>query len=1681
MGFYGNITNTSKTQFSFDKRYPNRVSMDEAASWDGVYIGRYVLVEYEEPASTASFLNVYRTKEKRFYTSTNAETATEVKVDNKSVKVGTIVCVPAKKGNQNSFNIDEPDMGVSEFWQCTGSRSDGTAIFVLLTQSNNSNYHNNYLIDTATYGKGRGYDSTVWQKTYVNSVEKYVMIAELNTIVPTFDIAADAPTQTPLTPHFDTDSNNVYYKLHWQPSWGLRVKTSDKDLVTATINSSGEVTKDYTHVSTEQREYPSDETVTWTKATYDKNTGVAKTQYFNYPKKVDGAVISHIGTWKDSSENIEPVPAAIYYNKAGFDPSTIAYSDDKQYAGWDENNNHVQDEVSISSTGQSGALYPNHDGSAETSIQPDTQELSVMLPSIGDSVAKIWDIVYGDRETNADYNDQLGSENARNMTIDWESANAVQHKEGHRLVKREENGRYTYSRNQVNTVAGAINSMHDIMGMIIAGGQDSDGKETIVWETDENKLQSQIDGLNDEYIYYKDGKYYRKHKTYDFTEITDATASYSKVTLSDWEKRTNKLYFIDSDFTSTPGYILDNKFHPDVTYVRGLNPHKITLGGEYKPNTYYQLDISRNTGFNNDYYKLRLCSDTEYSDNKQYYIVKDIKMLTYKPVYFYTANKYYYKNAAGEYVLDTSETKTNKRVYYLDIQGQTVIENFKTYIPKKFYVQSGDSYVVSSAETFTPSVQYYGKYVPYYPNKYYYTIYTKMESPISKEAFIKGDYYIATEYAGSNIVVDGISTKNLPISQYDPSGTYYKRDFIKDSNINHSTTRHYYTVATTPGTNADSLGYYTEVKTWQQISLNKTTYRPGVYYIYEGGSYVLDVDDYNEGATYYQLIITYEQATEDNIINVDSAEEVFIMEFPAYSQAGDLSTRYFYQEIDKNYTNSTKYMWVELNASNISSLSSNTIYYQLETEVLKSVYAKNRYYYKYEVAGAEEGEGRNGSYLIASGAFDKNKEYFDNITYTAKVSTKYYYPNKYYYKDINGNYVLAISEKYGLDNYGNELTDKTYYTNQDLYVIDDTLNIYQKGAKWNCDSKTIPVSVTLGVRKERWELQELKDFAYRLNTVHGLMLKLHEILELNDNYTRDQSTIMGSLNLLNDKIANLGKMIPGSALVVDGYGRVNSASINTKQAFKTTNWQTSIGTGNNKTEENNRFIDITIDKDPTNPSFIAKHNITTVADTTTVSNKNTPFTNTNKGESNSLGNNNTTGDTLKLLTPIVDNMGHVVGKDTETVTLPYGYAFAEVGNRTNVKTNLDIEVNADRRVSANHVNSCLYLTMGNKWLRAYKDPEYTHQLLIGHYVGNINASTIEKDFNNEQAPITLDIKNHSFDEAGHIVAEENIKYTLPYSFKTFSVNNSSETSLGELLDNENREIVASNNKDIVNLQSTNKWLQFATDNSKTIYLGHTLSDLAAGEHSIDNIATPSFGQTIKLPKYTTDEAGHMTAIDFEEITLPASSILDITKEEDNTSSLVIDILLPDPSSGEFVVDRKNIGDLTLKGFELSSEETVAPISEEDTLNIALAKLKKEIDDNKISSGESLNTVLDSLEYTQEEVPIGSYITKVSQTKGKVAVETCPLLATVEKEENQISFISQLTIDETGSIAPTYEPIPSDYLTLQSSIEIVTTGEEVTTITVQGLINKLYDLEKANAELTEKVDSLTSQISELSSS
>lgn len=150
---------------------------------------------------------------------------------------------------------------------------------------------------------------TVWQKIQTADLQfKYVMIAELNSVVPTFDIITDAPTEKPQAPYFNADSTNMHYKLHIQPSWGLRV--------------------------------------------------------------------AEAGEGEPSDIEAEGKHLDIYFNKAGFDKTTrtISPSEDNQI---------------VLTNAKSGQQYNGVEGN-------DIKELRIHLPAIGNTVAEMHDLMYGE-------------------------------------------------------------------------------------------------------------------------------------------------------------------------------------------------------------------------------------------------------------------------------------------------------------------------------------------------------------------------------------------------------------------------------------------------------------------------------------------------------------------------------------------------------------------------------------------------------------------------------------------------------------------------------------------------------------------------------------------------------------------------------------------------------------------------------------------------------------------------------------------------------------------------------------------------------------------------------------------------------------------------------------------------------------------------------------------------------------------------------------------------------------------------------------------------------------------------------------------------------------------------------------------------------------------------------------
>lgn len=898
MGFYGNITNTSRTQFQFDKTYPNRATMDNSAKSDGVYIGRYVLVEYDTKLAADWATEAYqKTKEIsgqnviEFFGNDKTDAASRFLYGSGNIVKDKYIRIPATyedtDGTIRIHNLDNPGALSDIIYLITGKGVNNNPAVTKISEVKDSPYNENYNIDIQKYGPSRGYDSTVWQKVYADEQERYVMVAELNTVVPSFGVSPDAPTLSPTAPHFDADSTNVYYKVHWQPTWGLRVKSAAANILAKPIDENGDSILSGNDISLSEvakEASPSDETTIWSKGGYNTSNGVMS-KYYYYRDTVNDETGEITGRWVKSDrpdEKAAAIPAAIYYNKDGFSADKIIYSP-----------KGVEDKISIEPTGLSGQQYNIHDNTGAKKPQVDTQELSIILPSIGNSIAQMWDIVYGNKEIN--------DSNERNTAINWKDASIIPNDEGLELIKETSKG-YGYEPNEVETLAGAINSVHNLMGMIIAE------KDSL--------SDSDIQDLNEDYIYYltDDKKFYRKHKTYTFgnsnISYTGNIASrFTQVSLSNWPSNNTQYFYSDTvRNNSKPNYILEKDYRSGKKYYTVQAPDnskKVEFTGKFEPYKYFVLNSSvLVNGKTTNVYKTSL--HTKYTPGTTYNIIT--RTMLGENARFYEKGKYYYATFTKEskptieryndfvyfilrngryyratepfnegtayyiptFYKSTSETASSNRQYFSftvveegeNIYTERVVYNVATGVTSsnfgqgEYYIESNGSYI--KAEKYQSGTTYYTREVSYIlvegaptlkpENAIEYTMVNLVNDkyycyqPVNSDGYPQ--YVLVNEALKSELSYN-ICTINIKelTNFYAPGNYYYKLDnpnspfygsYVLDNNDKETKGRTYYS----------SLGAISTV--------TLKPYEPYKYYRKINDEYILDTSETKANTTYYQ-------------------------------------------------------------------------------------------------------------------------------------------------------------------------------------------------------------------------------------------------------------------------------------------------------------------------------------------------------------------------------------------------------------------------------------------------------------------------------------------------------------------------------------------------------------------------------------------------------------------------------------------------------------------------------------------------------------------------------------------------------------------------------------------------------------------------------------------------------------
>lgn len=1582
MGFYGNITNTTRTQFSFDATYPSRYEMDTQVANDGVYVGRYVLVEYDKDikGSLSGLPQVYKITtdglNKDFALSISADFIVNEKVDGEENKVnptiirciteedrkniadgilkytdnliekGTVLRVPGKLNDDgkpiynlvaNSGTHTDPsnpsNFLYDEYWVATGNEQfvitmmaedeQGRpvkqyttftgALWESLGDSSQDSFTLNFTRDKQYYKTSRGYDSTVWQKVLDKGYEKYVMVAELNTIVPTFDITADAPTIVPLRPHFDVDSTNVYYKLHWQPTWGLRIRSSEPDTQVPQYDTEGKPIAATILSSNSRIEYPSDENTHWTRTEFDKTTNSKKVLYAKYNET--GGI-----DWTEKAPEEDPpvINAAIYYNRDGFDPDVVSKSWDRKYlhqlglAGRrdpavdpdvspSEDKGFVAEGITIAPTGLSGNTYANHNGVATPEV--DTQELSIMLPSIGDAISDVWDLVYGGRKTN----EAIQKTQKRNPDVEWYDARAVQDRTGLRLVKdgftyKMKSGetlgcpRNYYNTANVNTIAGCINSVHDLMGMIIQPYNTFDA------------MKQNINNNDDDTIYFdvSNDKYYRRDMKYTYTPLAASAYTYERIDLSEGE------------------------FKPDLYYVKNGSKYDVASGKYNKDLEYYVRKLTASEGYEQ--------VKVQPFDGSKYYYINELtnggKDFISEPTYH--RDKTYYTmdsdridrtridlgdNFQGytyyQYMTDTNTNKLHSPYYAIDwtYAGQN-------YDPKATYYEIEERFALKDViseppytDLYLPGIFYYRAWAEDKYSKVYWdglqhiTVYNKNDdgtyTPVQEPQ--TGEYYYQKLHTAGEPYILKVGEQPVKADfDYRIDNSDLGTGNIKEGGvlIDHYMVKKGEKVTET----------YTEIDTYEQVKFND----PSSSYVWDeakaGPAWVFDksVGDYvrntlpfdpekNKQNLYFVQQKKYVYVYAGGTIDEDKPLHLLPYARTQVSYKDPLSGE-IVEDFDINYKDiqhgnpwfvkttvnshllgpytiyipvtatSIRRQLVDYYTNPIRDERDRLQYYQLKKKKIDKFYAPNLYYYK---VGENLDRERKGSYILETNKHLKvnNVDGYSlaHLTITSADYHKinehdtatnqriyFYYPN-YFYRKEGDEYVLAQEKTMN--------PNETYYVIKNFYIDSDTMNIMPHGQQWNNKIKHIPPSVSLATRDVGFTYYELVDFARKLNTIHGLILKMNQVIDSEDTDTRDLKTIQGALNTFNDWISHLGKLDSQDLVIVDNYGRLTSAPANVTQNSEGANHTpgtkhdvTGIASdvfpmAENFTKEGgfkNQWLTVNVDGKPTKPIVSLRHNYQPVRDTTSNSDMNNPKT-----------------DTMKLYTPIVDPKGHVVGHNDHTVILPYGFKTITTNGRSGTASGDNTGNPSTSNVVADNTQDTLGINSGNKWIRIDTNAS-ADTLTISHDIHTPTVSAKGQTDLNNPATDSITIQDTTYDNAGHMTANQEHKYILPYGFKYITTNGRVSNNNTENLAAQGQ-IAADNTQDTLGINSGDEWIRIITNpDSDVLTISHDVKNTSSVDGGNISLSNEENGTTFSITLYDFDSKNHFSKKTTTKYTLPNS-------------------------------------------------------------------------------------------------------------------------------------------------------------------------------------------------------------------
>ena len=1117
MAFYGRVTNESKTSMTFDRIYQNRVDMDNNANTDGVFTGRFVLIDYDRVPSESSvtpittiggdyndstddvydyYLSYYKqlaegveptSDDIQVSSATNELILYHVSMVKKAQDQEGKCLITEKSPNDSAFSeydifkvhvlkyngenagwpenafieevsgnvIPEEDCIKRVNWVTDYVSNDLVDVryFMIAPKPNNTDsyqflditslinvdgtmddnvyYTRNYNIDKIKYGNklGRGYDSTVWRKVVgEDGIGYYVMLAELNSVVPTFDITAEAPSAgdkhtitddysiyDPVKPHFDEDTTNIYYNLHMGTPWGFKIKP-----VTTTINESEEPETDL----------PTD----------DASVG------------------------------------AIYVNASGFDrykPLKTPLETRLSREG--------ENRIKVTPTGISGQKYYDPDKGFVEKI--DQQEMQINLPTIGDAIATLWDSLYGNYDywkdkyirahsgeegfdsDNIDDNDII-----RDIEIAWGEASNPGRYNGPRLVSNISNKQVLYTPTQVNNLSGAMHTLYDLIGQNVEILEITAEELAAITEVQEPAeklkiaIQNRAADTDLDLIYYciNDSKFYFKNYETYIQEL-DPTNDAATISAGSGYKQFNGLIVdptgesLYKQPTSREHYYLlgeDDELQPDVTY--------------------YSLDLT----------KFTTSAETT---------IKDFETLVSE------GSLYEFSATNSQDTLTPIDVDDN-----VDPTVMTVTTPNGTVVPRFYIVDTATPLQIKA---------YFPSETGLFVNAQNVDIntYPMLPDPTQNEITIAN--------ASQCIFYQRIQTNEVshPINE--------------DGSIDYSRTI-YTTVLEPKAITAELAQYLTDNEEFAAI-LQENGYRiAGLPSIHKWPNTSRDMATgvWTKDENDRYVITTNPPALQSSAVNAKITEVLRgVQTYQLEVSAAD------------NFYEPNSYYWGAVNGIENSD---DIALYEVYRKITPRNNDGNPTYKIFKTTGTapnttdvplSNGELATAAIPGVNGLDDLGLD--DNSQYTA-----YFIPGQLYESIGNGQYVAANTYS----------ANTTYYKRREVVVLSDPLGEFNVGEVWNTKLSLSGVNadrssenkVVLGLKLARPHLYELEGYSRDDNTVNGWILYLNRLLgNTGDEATRDRETIRGLINYLNDRLDKIDNVGENQLVISDSNGHLNGGSI----------------------------------------------------------------------------------------------------------------------------------------------------------------------------------------------------------------------------------------------------------------------------------------------------------------------------------------------------------------------------------------------------------------------------------------------------------------------------------------------------------------------------------------------------------